>query len=87
MPAAISAGVDVFAQYDVILKAGFEPVSSILALQRSVEVNWDSYVGVAHPFFGVMIVLPGIFNVFRRRGWPSVIVQFPRSYFPFPVWN
>lgn len=52
LPTGISTYFDVIGQYEVIGKAVFEPVLSIVALRRSSEVDWDSYVDVEHNFLG-----------------------------------
>lgn len=48
----MSSSLDVFGRYEVIRKASFILVLSILALCRAMEVDWDSYVGVKNPFSG-----------------------------------
>lgn len=40
------ADLDIVGQYVVIRKAGYHPILSILALRRSVVVDWASYVYV-----------------------------------------
>lgn len=46
LPTSISADLDIVGQFDVICEVGFHPVFRILALRRSLQVNWASYVDI-----------------------------------------
>lgn len=76
----ISTELDVVGQYDVICKAIFDPCLSILAFKRSLQVDWDIYISVEHPFLrkdfptgDILSLLPSRVAKLLRSGSEKII--------------
>lgn len=84
LPTDIFADLDITDQYDVIRKASFDYVLSILALLRSSEIDWARYVFLEYLFFSCSFAT-GKVSSWRYCGWLSVSAPILNHWCPFLV--